>query len=179
MAFDVPTLLASAGLSLAVSVAGSGLVVRRQARANRALDARAAIRAAVLPLQQETALWWRQGINDRHPGVPSRRDPEVVTTVLRVLPDLPGWRQRRVRKRLRVLFGELWPSFSELWPWGGEDHDMTMTRAEAYEHRAQSWDGQGPSLTDGLVHRTLEMTVYGGEPLEKLERELRLLAAAR
>jgi len=179
VAFDVPTLLASAGLSLVVSVAGSSVRVRRQARANRALDARAAVRVAVLPLQQETVLKRRQGINDWQPGVPSRRDPEVVATVLRVLPDLPRWRQRQVRKRLHVLFGELWPSFSELWPWGGEDPDTTMTRAEAHEHRAQSWDGQGPSLTDGLVHRTLELTVYGGKPLERLERKLRLLAAAR
>src|SRR4051794_35031351 len=78
---DVPTLLASAGLSAVVAVNTAGIVARRKARVDRHVAARAAVRAAVQPVRQELARWARQGVSNRESGVAVSADPEAVAAV--------------------------------------------------------------------------------------------------
>lgn len=179
MPVDVPTVMVSAGLSAVVAVVTAGSVARVKARAERDLDARAAIRAAAQPLRQEHALWWRQGMTEREPETPSTADAAAITAVLAVLPDLSWGRRALVRRRLRRLFGETWLHFLELFPYDPDDPDTTIKRAVAYEHRVAGSFGEGGLLTGGLVHRTLSMQVFGGKPGERLDRELRALYAVR
>jgi hypothetical protein len=170
--------MASAGLSAVVAVVTAGAVVRVKARAERELEARAAVRSAVRPLRQELALWARQGITDREPGQAAAADAEAISAIQTALPDLPAWRRRLVHRRLRRLFGSTWLWYLELFPCGPDNPMDTLIRAAAYEHRVGGPSGEGVLLTGGMVHRTLSMQVFGGKPGQRLERELRRLSAA-
>jgi hypothetical protein len=170
---DVPTLLASAGLSVLVSVISAGRVTRRTAKAERDVAAREAVREAVRPTRQELIRWARQGLTDRKPGVVDSSDAKVVSAVLAELPNLPAWRQWLMRRRLRRLFGALWIEHLEVFPYS---EDTTWLRALLHESRDMGPTGRPRRLTDGQVHRTLSGTFWG-LPAKDLDRQLRRLAA--
>lgn len=177
MSVDVPTLLASAGVSAVVSVLSAGTMARRSARAEQVLAARARVREAVRPVRQELVRWARQGVSDRKPGVAMATDAEVVAGVLAALPDLPAWRRYLIRRRLHRLFGWLWVSHLEVFPYDPANPMGVLLSAMLHEHRAGGPSREGVLLTEGLVHRTLSLEVFGGRRSRRLDRQLRRLAA--
>jgi hypothetical protein len=137
------------------------------------------VRAAVRPVRQELVLWARQGIGEREPGRAEAMDAQVVSAVLAALPDLPAWRRRLIRRRLRRLFGPTWITHLEVFPYDADNPMDALIRAAAHEHRVGGPTGEGVLLTQGLVHETLPLRVFGGRPAQRLDRELRRLSGAR
>lgn len=170
---DVSTVITSAGLSAVVAVFTAGTVARRKERADRDLAARKAVREAVRPVRQEVARWGRQGHTRREPDLADYTDPETVSAVLAAMPDLPAWRRRLMRRRLRRLFGALWVEHLEVFPYSP---DTTMISAMFYQGHDAGPKGPARLLTDGEVHRTLAGTPWG-LTAKDLDRELRRLAA--
>jgi hypothetical protein len=106
-------------------------------------------------------------------------DAQVVSAVLAALPDLPAWRRRLIRRRLRRLFGPTWITHLEVFPYDADNPMDALIRAAAHEHRVGGPTGEGVLLTQGLVHETLSLRVFGGRPAQRLDRELRRMSGAR
>jgi hypothetical protein len=168
------TVVTSAGVSAVVAVYTAGTVARRKARADRDVAARKTIRDAVRPLRQELARYHRDGHTNRAQGVAAVEDAAAASAVLSALPDLPVWRRRLMRRRMRRLFGTLWLKHLELFPYDDADPMGTVMRATVRESQLDD-TGRPRKLTDGQVHRTLASR--WPEDAEYLGQQLRRLAA--
>lgn len=158
---DIPTLLASAGISAIVGTIVSLLAVSQvtvgKMRAERAEESRRTIRAFVRKLSRDVAAYQAgEAAHLQRDTSPAHlQDAEDAATILAAAQDLRLWPRIVLRLRTRRIFGRQLTALAERYP-SAEERTFGAMLAPMLRKQLQKTPGSKPvTMLDGLIHRAL------------------------
>jgi hypothetical protein len=176
---DLPTVLASGGLSALVAVITATRVASRTERGRHIYAARQELRAVVddsYRLARQTELGHRKPTREPDRGVDGG-DYVLAGRVLAVAAQLPWWQRRLIHRRCRRLFGRGIADLAEVQPADTSSFGGMVAPLLTWQYR-QSKGGKEP-LKRSDVHGLMDAlaTDAPATQLRKLRRSLARLRA--
>lgn len=158
---DVPTLLASAGISAIVGTLVSLLAVSQvtvgKMRAERAEEARLTIRAFLRQTIRDVAAYQAGDAENlqRDPAVAHIQDAEDAATVLGAAQNLRWWPRQVLRWRTHRIYGREFSALAERYSSTEERTLRAMLAPMIKKQLQKSRSGRQVTMLDGLLHRAL------------------------
>jgi hypothetical protein len=178
---DIPTLLASAGISAVVGTMVSLVAISQvtvgKMRAERAEEARREIRAFLRKVIRDVANY-QAGHAEHMQRDPSRghiQDAEDAAVILSSAQDLRWWPRQVVRLRTRRIYGREFAALAERYP-SPEARTMGALLGPMIKRQLQAPSGgKAVTMLDGLLHRALSSSPNASQ-VRRLRVELHLLS---